>query len=75
MRVALIARDASSFDPSELIAWLEPRMPRYMLPRYVDVVDDLPRNETTGRIKKHEIRATGIGSDTWDREGNRDRNS
>jgi crotonobetaine/carnitine-CoA ligase len=42
-------------------------MPRYMLPRYVDVVDALPRNETTGRIKKHELRASGIGPETWDR--------
>jgi crotonobetaine/carnitine-CoA ligase len=67
VRVVLIARDAASFDPAELVAWLEPRMPRYMLPRYVDVVDALPRNETTGRIKKHELRASGIGPETWDR--------
>jgi crotonobetaine/carnitine-CoA ligase len=68
VRVVLIARDAEQFDPSAFVAWLEPRMPAYMLPRYVDVVDDLPRNETTGRIRKHELRATGVGPRTWDRE-------
>jgi len=68
VRVVIIARDPDRFDPAELLGWLESRMPRYMWPRYVDVVEDLPRNESTGRIKKHEIRATAIGPGTWDRE-------
>jgi crotonobetaine/carnitine-CoA ligase len=68
VRVVLIVRDPAVFEPEALIAWLEPLMPRYMIPRYIDLVDDLPRNETTGRIKKHELRATPIGPDTWDRE-------
>lgn len=68
VRIVLIVRDPARFEPEELLSWLEPRMPRYMLPRYVDIVDDLPRNETTGRIKKYALRATGIGPHTWDRE-------
>jgi crotonobetaine/carnitine-CoA ligase len=68
VRVVLIVRDPDCFDPEALLAWLEPLMPRYMLPRYIDIVDELPRNETTGRIKKHELRAIGIGPDSWDRE-------
>ena len=68
VRVVVIAREGAAVDPAALLAWLEPRTPRYMLPRYVDVVDDLPRNTTTGRIKKHELRAQGIGPATWDRE-------
>jgi crotonobetaine/carnitine-CoA ligase len=68
VRIVLMVDDPARFDPAELLAWLEPRMPHYMLPRYVDVVDDLPRNATTGRIRKHELRASGIGPGTWDRE-------
>ncbi len=37
-----------------------------MLPRYVDVVDDLPRNATTGRVRKSELRAAGVTPQTWD---------
>ncbi len=66
--VVLVVRDPEQFDPQELLRWLESRMPQFMLPRYVDVVEDLPRNDTTQRIQKHEIRARGIRSDTWDRE-------
>ena len=75
VRVVIIARDPTRFDPAALLTWLEPRMPRYMLPRYVDVVEDLPRNETTGRIKKHELRAGGIAAGTWDRERDRSESS
>ncbi len=43
-------------------------MPRFMLPRYVEVVDDLPRTEASMRVRKHEIRARGVTDDTYDRE-------
>jgi carnitine-CoA ligase len=66
--VAVIARDGLAFDPSALIRFLEPRMPRFMLPRYVEVVDDLPRTEASMRVRKHELRARGVTAATWDRE-------
>jgi crotonobetaine/carnitine-CoA ligase len=43
-------------------------MPKFMVPRYVEVMDDFPRNETTGRVRKHEMRARGLSDQTWDRE-------
>jgi crotonobetaine/carnitine-CoA ligase len=43
-------------------------MPKFMLPRYVEVVDDLPRTEASMRVRKHEIRARGVTDATWDRE-------
>jgi carnitine-CoA ligase len=65
---AVIVHEPESFDPAALIAFLEPRMPKFMLPRYVEVMDDFPRNETTGRVRKHEMRAAGLSDATWDRE-------
>jgi crotonobetaine/carnitine-CoA ligase len=66
--VAVIVDDRDGFDPGELLAFLEPRMPRFMLPRYVEVVDDLPRTEASMRVRKHELRNRGVGDATWDRE-------
>ena len=43
-------------------------MPRFMLPRYVEVVDDLPRTEASMRVRKHELRNQGVTAATWDRE-------
>jgi carnitine-CoA ligase len=64
----LVVKDPARFDPAELIGFLAARMPRYMVPRYVRVVDDLPRNETTRRVRKHELRDSGVTPSTWDRE-------
>src|SRR5262245_2874634 len=65
---AVIVHEPESFDPAALVAFLEPRMPKFMVPRYVEVMDDFPRNETTGRVRKHELRARGLSANTWDRE-------
>jgi len=34
----------------------------------VQVLDDFPRNETTGRVRKSELRDHGVTDTTWDRE-------
>jgi crotonobetaine/carnitine-CoA ligase len=66
--VAVIVRDPATFDPGALVAYLEPRMPRFMVPRYVEVVDDLPRTEASLRVRKHELRERGVTRATYDRE-------
>ncbi len=67
--VAVVVKDG--FDPGDLVAFLEPRMPRFMVPRYVRVMDDLPRNETTARVRKQHLRDEGVTPSTWDRESER----
>jgi crotonobetaine/carnitine-CoA ligase len=66
--VVIETADPAAFSPAALLAWLEPRMPRFMLPRYVDVLPALPRNATTQRVKKHELRERGVTPTTWDRQ-------
>jgi len=56
-----------SVDPVELLAYLRPKLPHFMIPRYIRFVDDLPRT-TTAKIMKAELRNEGVTSDTWDRE-------
>ena len=56
-----------SLDRAELLRFLEPRMAHYMLPRYVRVVDALPKTPTA-KVEKHRLRAEGVTPDTWDRE-------
>jgi len=65
---AVVVKDSTTFDPAELIRFLVPRMPRFMVPRYVQVLEDLPRNETTRRVRKNELRDAGLTEGTWDRE-------
>lgn len=56
-----------SIDPAELIAFLEPRMSYFMVPRYIRIMDELPKT-ATAKVQKAELRADGITADTWDRE-------
>ena len=66
--MAVVAlKEGVHFDPAELIEFLRPRMAHFMIPRYVRVVDGLPRTPTA-KIQKIKLREAGITADTWDRE-------
>jgi crotonobetaine/carnitine-CoA ligase len=66
--MAVVAlKDGASLDPAELIEFLRPRMAHFMIPRYVRIVEALPRTPTA-KIEKVKIREVGITADTWDRE-------
>lgn len=53
--------------PEELLAFLQPRLAHFMLPRYIRTMADLPRTPTQ-KVEKHVLRSTGLSPDTWDRE-------
>ena len=61
------AKPDGQIDTKELVEHLVPRMPHYMVPRYIRLVDHLPKTPTN-KIQKYEIRAEGVTEDTWDRE-------
>jgi crotonobetaine/carnitine-CoA ligase len=67
VKVFLVVDDDSTFDHVDLIEFLRPRMPYFMIPRYVEVVGELPVTPTA-RVQKHLLRDLGNSSATWDRE-------
>ncbi len=66
VKIAVVAADPDSFDPARLIEFLAPRLPRFMVPRYVEVVESLPRTATE-KVQKDALRAAGVTASTWDR--------
>ncbi len=54
-------------DPAELLAFLIPRLPYFMVPRYVRVMPELPKTPTQ-KVQKNILRGEGVTADTWDRE-------
>ncbi len=68
IKVFVVPRPASEIDPQELIEFLRPRMAAFMLPRYVEVVDALPKTPTE-KIRKSDLRLRPIGASTYDRNG------
>ncbi len=56
-----------SIDEAALIEFLTARLPYFMVPRYLRVMDELPKTPTA-KVQKVGLRADGITKDTWDRE-------
>jgi crotonobetaine/carnitine-CoA ligase len=56
-----------SLAPEALVLWLAERMPRFMVPRYVEFVDALPLTPTQ-KVRKAVLREAGVTASTWDRE-------
>jgi crotonobetaine/carnitine-CoA ligase len=65
--VVLAAAGGVSIDPEDIIRYLLPRMAHHMVPRYIRVIDELPKTPTA-KVEKHVLRAQGLTDDTWDRE-------
>ena len=68
IKVVVVPAAGATLDPAELVEFLEPRMPKFMLPRYVEVREELPKTDATFRTRKVELRDAGITTTTWDRE-------
>jgi crotonobetaine/carnitine-CoA ligase len=54
-------------EPAALLAHLARLLPHYMVPRYIEIVDALPRTPTN-KIRKAVLRENGVGPATWDRK-------
>jgi carnitine-CoA ligase len=65
--VVLAPARGASIDPEDIIRHLLPRMAHHMVPRYIRVIDELPKTPTA-KVEKHVLRAQGLTDDTWDRE-------
>jgi crotonobetaine/carnitine-CoA ligase len=66
VKVTLVADPAVDFVPEALISFLNERLPHFMVPRYLEVVDALPKTPTE-KVQKEELRARGSAG-CWDRE-------
>ena len=58
---------SAEVDPKELFAYFKDNLPYFTIPRYVEVVAELPRNGV-GRVMKHKLRDAGVTESTWDLE-------
>lgn len=52
---------------AQLLDFCADRMPYFSVPRYVEIVAELPKT-VIGRIRKDALRTRGVGAATWDRE-------
>ena len=64
---ALTLADGATLDPESVLRHCEDHLAYFQIPRYLRVVDLLPKTETH-RVQKASLREAGVTEDTWDRE-------
>jgi crotonobetaine/carnitine-CoA ligase len=65
--VLVVPREGSGLVPEEIIRHAAEHLAYFMVPRYVELVGEVPRTGTH-RAQKTELKKRGVTSTTWDRE-------
>jgi crotonobetaine/carnitine-CoA ligase len=63
----VVPRKGEHVDPVSLVRFCEPLIAYFAIPRYIDLVDELPLTEN-GKVRKFVLRERGVTPTAWDRE-------
>ncbi len=67
--MAYVVVSTADLEPSHLIEWCVTRMPKFAVPRFVELVSQIERTPT-GKLRKQALRDSGPTGRTWDRVAN-----
>jgi len=62
--VAVQAKEGAEVNPEELYEFVKHKLPKFAWPKYIRLVEQLPKTETH-RIVKHILKKEGVTADTW----------
>jgi carnitine-CoA ligase len=65
VKVIVVRTESSTLTERELYEFLVEQMPRYMVPRYIEFMDELPLT-ATAKVRKVELRRHPLTETTWD---------
>lgn len=65
MKVCVVLKPGESLTPEALCRFVNDNAPYFMVPRYVEFMDELPQTPTN-RVQKYKLRERGITPETWD---------
>ena len=52
--------------PQDLADFARESLPRFMCPRFIEVVDEMPLTPATHKIQRHKLRENWSNANTWD---------
>lgn len=67
IKLLVITAPGAEMAAEALLRYLAVNIPHFMVPRYIEFVDELPRT-ATGKAQKASLRDRGVTSATWDRK-------
>jgi carnitine-CoA ligase len=65
--ICVSLKPGEGITPEELLDYAQERMAYFMVPRYVRIMESLPKTPTE-KVQKAALRDQGLTPDTWDRE-------
>ena len=65
--IAVEPNTGTILNPREITQFLSDRLPAFMLPRYIRIMEKLPRS-ASDKITKTDLKREGITKDAWDRD-------
>jgi carnitine-CoA ligase len=64
----VVPRAGAEPAPAELVAFCDERLASFAVPRYVELLAELPLT-ASGKVEKYKLRERGLTAAAWDREG------
>lgn len=65
MKLCAVLKPGASATPDELCRFVNETAPHFFVPRYVELMSELPQTPT-GRVQKYKLRERGVTPETWD---------
>lgn len=65
VKLVIVCREGSKIDPADMVAFCDQRMAYFMVPRYIEFAESIPRTGGSGRPVKEQLKQ--ITARTWDR--------
>lgn len=66
IKLCVVPAPGPALDEADLTRHLARTLPHYMVPRYVEILAELPRT-ATNKVRRQALRAAGTGPGVWDR--------
>lgn len=67
IKACIVPKADAKLTPEALFAFFKESLPYFAIPRYVELLDELPAN-AVGRVQKFRLRERGVTPETWDLE-------
>jgi crotonobetaine/carnitine-CoA ligase len=64
LKLCIVLRDHADTSPADLAAYFAERAPRFMVPKYIELLPDLPKTPTQ-KVEKFKLRDAGVTARTW----------
>ena len=73
VKIFVVPNRTALDNEESLWRFLKETMPKFMIPRFIEFVENLPKTDATARIQKAKLKARSNKAETWDAERLRDR--